>query len=102
MTVKGTMNTTMENMIKTLSSCQSSFKCSTAASRPPLSALGSSDLEDEVADEMGSEEDLEPRWSDSGDLSCTIAYGLLTALDRFPESFHLSFSSSSSPILSAT
>ena len=55
-----------------------------------------------MADEMGSESDSELRWKDSGDLSRAIAYGVLTALDRSPESFHLSSSSSSSPISSAT
>ena len=52
-----------------------------------------------MADEMGSESDSEPRWSDSGDLSRVIAYGVLAALDRSPESFHLI---PSSPILPAT
>ena len=33
------------------------------------SGPGSSDSDDEVADEMGSESDSELRWSDSGDLS---------------------------------
>ena len=63
MTVKGTMNTTMEKIItKTLSSYQSSFKFMTAVGRPRSSALGRSDSDDKVADEMGSEEDLEPWW----------------------------------------
>ena len=81
---------------------QTSYKCLTAAGRPPSSATGSSDLDNEVADQMGSESDSEPRWSDSGDLSRAIAYGVLAALARSPESFHLSSSSSSSPISSAT
>ena len=55
-----------------------------------------------MADKMGSESDSEPRWSDSGDLSRAFAYGVLAALNRSPESFHLSSSSSSSPISSAT
>ena len=38
---------------------------------------------------MGSDEDSEPRCSDSGDLSRAIAYGVLAALDRSPESVHL-------------
>ena len=42
-----------------------------------------------MANEMGSESDSEPRWSDTGDLSRAIAYGVLTALDRSPESDHL-------------
>ena len=61
MTVKGTMNTTMEKMIsKTLSSCQYSFKCLTAIVRALSSAPGRSASDDKVADEMGSEEDSEP------------------------------------------
>ena len=51
---------------------------------------------------MGSELDSEPWWSDSEDLSRAIAYGVLAALDRSPESFHLNSLSSSSPISSAT
>ena len=43
-----------------------------------------------------------PWWSDSGDLSRAIAYGVLTALDRSPESFHLSSLASSSPVSLAT
>ena len=81
---------------------QTSYKCLTAAGRPLSSAPGSSDSDDEVADEMGSESDSEPRWSDSWDLSRAIAYGVLAALNRSPESFHLSSLSSSSPISSAT
>ena len=68
----------------------------------PSSAPGRSYSDDEVADEMGSDEDSEPWYSDSGDMSRAIAYAVLAALDRSPESFHLSSSSSSSPILSAT
>ena len=42
----------------------------TAAGRPPSSATGRADEDDnEVADEMGEEEDEELRWKDSGDLS---------------------------------
>ena len=42
----------------------------TAAGRPPSSAPGRADEDDdEVADEMGEEEDKELRWKDSGDLS---------------------------------
>ena len=42
----------------------------TAAGRPPSSAPGRADEDDdEVADEMGEEEDEELRWKDSGDLS---------------------------------
>ena len=42
----------------------------TAADRPPSSAPGRADEDDdEVADEMGEEEDEELRWKDSGDLS---------------------------------
>ena len=42
----------------------------TAAGRPPSSALGRADEDDnEVADEMGEEEDKELRWKDSRDLS---------------------------------
>ena len=59
-------------------------------------------MDDKVADEMGSESDSEPRWLDSGDLSHAIAYGVLDALDRSLESFHLCSLSSSSPISSAT
>ena len=47
-------------------------------------------------------EDKELRWKDSGDLSRAIAYGVLAALDRSPESFHLSSLSFSSPISSVT
>ena len=83
---------------------QASYKCLTATGRPPLSAPGSSDSDDEVADKMGSESDSEPLWLDSGswDLSRAIAYGVLTALDRSPESFNLSSLSSSSSLSSAT
>ena len=91
------MNTTMEKMItKTLSCYQAAYKCPSVAARPWSSAPGRSDSDDKVADKMGSDEDSEPRWSDSGDLSLGIAYGVLTALDRSPESFHLSSLSSSS------
>ena len=42
----------------------------TAAGRPPKSATGRADEDDdEVADEMGEEEDEELRGKDSGDLS---------------------------------
>ena len=42
----------------------------TAADRPPSSATGRADEDDdEVADEMGEDEDEELRWKDSGDLS---------------------------------
>ena len=54
-----------------------------------------------MADKMGSDENLEPWRLDSGNLSRAIAYGVLTVLDRYPESFHLSSLSSFSPILSA-
>ena len=41
----------------------------TAAGRPPSSATGrAAEDGDEVADEMGEEEDKELRWKDSGDL----------------------------------
>ena len=40
---------------------------------------GEIDLDDKVADEMGSDEDSEPRWSSFGDLSCAIAYSVLNA-----------------------
>ena len=51
---------------------QASYKCPTAAGRPPSSAPGSSDSDDEVADKMGEDEDEELRWKDSGDLSSAV------------------------------
>ena len=68
-----------------------SYKCLTAAGRPPSSATWSSDSDDLVADEMGSESDSEPLWSNSRDLSHAIAYSVLTALDRYPESLHFQY-----------
>ena len=53
MTVKGTMNTTMEKMItKTLSCYQAAYKCPSVAARPWSSAPGRSDSDDKVANEM--------------------------------------------------
>ena len=90
MTVKGTMNTTMEKMItKTLSCYQGAYKCPTAAARPRSSALGRFDSDNEVANEMVQRRTLSLQWSDSGDLSRAITYGVLTALNRSPKSDHL-------------
>ena len=76
MPVKGTMNTTMEKMItKTLSCYQAAYKCPTTA------ALGRSDSADEVADKMVQRRTWSLQWSDSGDLSLAITYGVLTALN---------------------
>ena len=45
----------------------------TAAGRPPSSATGRvNEDDDEVADEMGEDEDEELRWKDSGDLSSAV------------------------------
>ena len=44
-----------------------------AAGRPPASAPGRADEDDdEVAEELGKDEDMELRWKDSGDLSSAV------------------------------
>ena len=47
--------------------------CLTPAGRPPSSATGRADEDDdEVADEMGEYDDKELRWKDSGDLLSAV------------------------------
>ena len=64
----------------------------TAADRPPSSATGRADEDDdEVADKMGEEEDEELRWKDSGDLASAAKTPKAIARARSPESDHRVF-----------
>ena len=71
--------------------------------RPRLSALGMANEDDnEVADQMGEDEDKEMRWTDSGDLWSAVKTAYAKAQDQSSESDDRGSESSSESILSAT